>query len=495
MTLSSKPTLERRSILIFTIGNIVVFGGLILLAYLGFYNRYWSDDWCYNSDFKNYGVVKTTGFYFATGEEAQRGTPTDRYSLSLFSGLFYSMGVIGTQALAAITIMIWLASMYWILINISIMLKTDIPKSIIILSAGFLLFFNFYISTDRFQILYWRSGVISYSFAIIFGLITLGLITGQSIREKASVIFNILIGLTAFIAGGFSEIGAVYLFSCMVLILLISWWQKGAKNPSFRKAINPALIALIALILSIIVLVISPSNSRATDINTTTQPLLVPLLSLKSAAGFIVQSLKGAPLPHLIIFSTICALSLFHHISKDDLETINIKSLIFVISAIAIATFLLITAIQAPTTYLYSSQPDPRGQSLSRFTMTIGLGFIAWFVGLIISSRLSKKLMLIPIFFLFVGFGYTIRATNLIYQEFPGFLTRAEQWDARDFAMREAIANGLATMEVPVIDTNGIGTKDIMRSRDIGKWVQTCASTYYGFDSIYGLAPTNSISK
>ena len=357
MTLASKPTLERLLPRIFIIGNILVFAGLILLAYLGFYNRYWSDDWCYNRDFKNYGVVKTTGFYFATGEEAQRGTPTDRYSLSFFSGLFYSMGIIGTQALAAITIMIWLASMYWILMNISIMLKIDIPKSIIILAAGFLLFFNFYISTDRFQILYWRSGVISYSFAIIFGLITLGLITGQAKREKASVIYNFLIGLITFIGGGFSEIGAIFLFSFMVLILLIAWLKKDAKNPSFGKAIKPASIALIALTLSIIVLVISPSNSRATNINTTTQPLLVPLLSLKYATGFIVQSLKDAPLPHLIILSTISALSLIHYISKDDQKTINIKSLIFVISAIAIATFLLITAIQAPTTYLYSSQP------------------------------------------------------------------------------------------------------------------------------------------
>ena len=34
------------------LGILVTFAGLALLAYMGFYNRYWGDDWCYNRDFK-----------------------------------------------------------------------------------------------------------------------------------------------------------------------------------------------------------------------------------------------------------------------------------------------------------------------------------------------------------------------------------------------------------------------------------------------------------
>ncbi len=29
--------------------------GLALLAYIGIYNRFWGDDWCYNFDFKTWG--------------------------------------------------------------------------------------------------------------------------------------------------------------------------------------------------------------------------------------------------------------------------------------------------------------------------------------------------------------------------------------------------------------------------------------------------------
>src|SRR6266540_7500491 len=66
------------------VGNIVVLAGLALLAYLGFYNRYWADDWCYSADARTLGTIPATMQYFGT---AETGYSTNRYSLTFFSAL------------------------------------------------------------------------------------------------------------------------------------------------------------------------------------------------------------------------------------------------------------------------------------------------------------------------------------------------------------------------------------------------------------------------
>lgn len=227
--------------------------GLAYFAYLGFYNRHWSDDWCYNRDFKELGFLKTLGTYAATGEEALRGWSVDRYSMTIFSWVFNLPGVFGTQILASVTIAFWLTTIYWVLSNLAKLNKVDVPKNILLLFSTIILYYTLYISPDRFQILYWRSGVLPYSFSIIFGLILLGLITNQAKVGQASsltVLENInsgglqtrptrgllskptiaLTGIVGVIGGGFSEIGSVFLFGSMTLLFLAAWWSKRAKK-------------------------------------------------------------------------------------------------------------------------------------------------------------------------------------------------------------------------------------------------------------------------
>jgi hypothetical protein len=36
------------------VGIILALAGVGLFAYLGYFNRDWADDWCFNADFKNW---------------------------------------------------------------------------------------------------------------------------------------------------------------------------------------------------------------------------------------------------------------------------------------------------------------------------------------------------------------------------------------------------------------------------------------------------------
>lgn len=174
-------------------------------------------------------------------------------------------------------------------------------------------------------------------------------------------------------------------------------------------------------------------------------------------------------------------------LAHQDSLKIETKQAAWLILITIVISLLVIIAIQAPTHYLYSAQPDPCGQSLARFTMTVGLAFISWALGGIAARHTPPKLILVPVIFLLLGYAYTARAIHITTNEYPGFVQRAQIWDERDRAMREAAAQGITRMEVVAIDTHEIGTKDIMRSKNMPEWTVTCAATYYGMEEIKAL--------
>ncbi len=469
--------------LLINLGVLIAAAGLAYFAYQGYYNRNWSDDWCYNRDFKNLGVLKTIGLYSATGEEAIRGWPLDRYAMTALSGLVYLPGVFGAQTFTAITIVVWLVVIYWVLSNFATLNKTDIPKNMRLLFSGFILYYTLYISPDRFQILYWRSGIIPYSFAIIFGLILLGLITHQALKQTTSKINIALIAVVGLIGGGFSEIGCAFLFGGMTLLLLAAWQSKRLKKEWALNSFFAIQIAWLALLIAFIILIAAPSNApRYNSMQEGPNNLFfVPFLSIRSGIFFIAHSILDLPVPHLILVSFFVALSMLAHADGVKIET---KQAAWLIAIAAIVSTLLIIAIQAPTVYLYSAPPDPRGQSLSRFTMTVALALIAWALGGIAARYASAKLIFVPIFFILLGYAYTARAISVTVKDYPGFVQRAQIWDERDRVLRDAAAQGVTRMEVVVIDTHAIGTKDIMRSQDMDKWTKGCAASYYGMEAI-----------
>ena len=114
------------------ISYCVLLAGLGLFAYIGIYNRYWSDDWCLNRDFKNLGAITAVKTYFYSGDDANRGYSTNRYSATLLSGLFYLPGIFGVQVIALLVIVLCLVGLLWIGLNL-LKISEPIPKA-----AGFL---------------------------------------------------------------------------------------------------------------------------------------------------------------------------------------------------------------------------------------------------------------------------------------------------------------------------------------------------------------------
>ena len=482
--------MERKSAFLATaLVLATIIAGLGLMAYLGFYNRYWSDDWCYERDLKNLGVTQSLGTYFFTGDQAIRGYSTNRYSLTLLTAILYLPGLFGTQILPLLIIGLFIGALYWVLSILS--RRAAIPKSMIFLAAAFFAYYVLYISPQRFQILYWRAGV-HYTAAIITALLILGIILSQiASATKPSRLTYFAAALLGFLGGGLSETACVYMVSGFSLLLVAAWIGKKQGKEWGKKAFPLITLVIVVLLIAMAALILSPSNDRYKEKSDNPIPVfMIPILAPQFAYSFILQSLRSLPLPHFVFTLFFVAFAILVELLSPNKYPVNTRQAgALVLITIAVA-FVLITAIQVPTTYFYSAPPDARGQSLSRFTILAGLAVLGWVIGQFIGkSSPTRWGFILAVMAMITISAYNVRLIYTNYTDLAGFIQRAELWDARDAMIREAVRRGETQIKVPVIDTQDIDTRDIMRSIDMEQWVTNCATEYYGAEAFRAIAP------
>jgi hypothetical protein len=306
---------------------------------------------------------------------------------------------------------------------------------------------------------------------------------------------NYLVAPLAFIAAGLGEISCVFLFSGTTLLLIATWLAGNTpalaggareKQTWAEKSFQTIFVTWLFLLLGMIALIVSPSNVRIENMDVERSSLLtVPFVSLRHALSFIVLSLKGLPLPHMVFIGMMTSLAILS--TDTNASNLTLKRVAVLLAFTTLTTYLLIVAIQAPSAYFYSATPDPRGQSLARFTLLLGLAVMAWIAGMWIAEKISGKwLVIASAIVMLAGFAYTARNIKTIYGELDGFIHRAQIWDERGAIIEEAKARGIMLIEVPAIDTAEIHTRDMFGSTGKG-WTQfseNCGARYYGVDGL-----------
>ncbi len=481
---SEKTKLNQLAVLL---GIGVPLIGLALLAYMGIYNRFWGDDWCYNFDFKTLGIGGTLNTYFMTGPEALRGYANNRYSLTLVSGLLYLTGIFGAKITASLVIASWLIGLTWALSNLSKIFEIK-SKSAVLLGAVTILYFTLYISPQRFQVLYWIAGI-HYSLTISAGIFLLALITSQGTREVRSKAVDYIIVPVAFLAGGFSETGSAFLLGAFSLLLVTVWYLKWKQTAWAVKALPTAAIAFVTLAVALLVLASAPSNAARTDVISAERTELVTaiFLSFRFAFDFILDSIRSLPVPHVMFAAIFFSLPF---LSSSEKRSDLLKTILSAL-AVTVVLWLIISAVQAPSVLFYGAPPDPRGKSLARFTLLVGLAVIAWLFGREVNTRWDNKwVTTAALLAMVVSAAYTARTVTKTYEEVSGFVYRAQKWDERDAHIQQAIREGQTLVEVTVIDMQGLGVQDIMKSKDMnGEWIVSCSSQFYGFEGIKAVQP------
>lgn len=461
-------------------GLVLFLIGLGLFSYLGIYNRYWADDWCYNADFRELGFIGTLkGYTYITTYAS------NRYSLTFFSGVLYFLGVLGVQIMTPLNILFLFTALFWTLVNIKKILNSSTPKTSIALISAIAIYYSIYLTPHLYQSLYWRSGSLPYFAPLVFSVLIFALIMCQSVLEIPSRLVGIVVGLFAFLAGGFSEAGCATLVTALMFYIAFAWVFR--KDPWAKRSLFTAVIALAFSLIAMIVLISSPTTIHRLDLYGKSATLIeLPYLILSFSYDFVKFSFTDMPLPHLAIIGISLSLSyLLYTPGKQPLQT---KTIVLIILLVAIITFVLISASYAPSAYIEKSPPHPRTRIIPRFILTLAIVIVSWVLGSLTRQFFQSMPYLILSAVLFILLSlYSIRTIWIVSQDLLIFKDRASAWDERAMQIQNAKENGLSEVNVFAIDGLPVGGIRDFYAKGSGRpgyWINICAARYYDIGAI-----------
>lgn len=454
--------------------------GLGLYSFLGIFNRYWSDDWCFNSDFKVLGFIGILkGYTYITHYSSER------ISLTLFSALSENFGIFGVQILPFLVILLWCAALFILLINLNTLLKFKLSRLFFAAYSLLIVYFSIYLAPNQFQSLYWRSAVLPYTAPLIGTLFILGLlIYSLNLGKNSRPVLVLIVCLTS-IVGLFSEAGWFFLFSIIGLFSLIFYVAKkiewNALKSNTHQPITIYLVVIgIIIIADLLILVFCPANAQRLLAYPARTPIwLVPFLSLSYAFDFAILSVKGLILPHLVLFTFSFGLAYFSGINI----TIQPRKFLLFFIAVLLAMLFIMTFNQFASVYVEKGPPHPRALIISRFILNLGITTIAAAAGLILPKNSNIIFPMIVLTLLGSTYIYSIRTIVLESRTIPGFIERAKIWDERDSIIRQAVTAGQTTIQVRAIDGAAMDHTKDLREKPGG--INACAAQYYGIQEIY----------
>jgi hypothetical protein len=457
------------------IGLVIFVVGVGLFVYLGLYNRYWADDWCYNADFRNKGFIETVAGY----SYDVTYTPS-RYSVTIFAGLIQAFEVLGVQLMTPLTILFWVAGLVYLFYNISRITGYPLSNTALVLFSSSIVYFSIYLSDHIYQSLYWRTGMLTYTSPMVFLTWIFAFISAQSLREKPSLWLTVLVALLAFLGGGFSEAGTTVMVSTLgIYVPVAAFFAYRYKSPWAMKSLFTAIVALVFALTAMAMLIFAPTTQirKGRYGEPASLPQLLQLL-FNYTYAFFVAAVKNYQ--YLVLFGISSLLGIVWHSSSGrrakPINTLIIAGLVFILAAIFVAASL------APSAYIEKGLPAPRTMIIPRFIIVFAFVLSGWFIGRTL-RELVKASWLEPLalVLLVIAYIYPVYSLNVTAQKVQVYSQRTELWDVRHSAILTAVNNGEERVSALAID--GLPVGGIRDFDPIGKggfWITRCAMDYYG---------------
>jgi hypothetical protein len=463
-----------------------------LAAYIvnGSFMRYIGDDYCYG------GLLKTFGFWKTQSHSYTSSTPYhgNRFSLTLLSGIIGLFPPALHGVLPGLAIVLWLFGCYRVLASGAKILSIQVKQLELLLASTVIVFFSLHNAPDLSQSLYWRSGMLPYLAPLIVNMWMLGFVLKQSQQEQPSRRYVLLLALLAFFSAGFSETAATLQAGFLALVLIGSWilHKRGEKWAS--QAVLHLGVVLIATLLAMLVLILSPANQfRQADLPT--PPGIVSLLSMsvKHAYIFTHATVTKLIISNTSIFTAFLLLA-FHLRSRSSMPS-SIHGIHFASSIILVPllSFFLVICSMAPSAYAQSSYPELRALITARFVLVVGVAIFGVLVGhglgeVFKPSDSNKPQILLVMGALVILVSLSpILSTKDNFAETARYQRWAQHWDARDQEIRETEKLGVKDIEVMQIGSIIPRVGGLSPNPD--HWYNNCAEMYYGMLSISANKP------
>jgi len=477
---------RKKVILYFWIGiPIIAFAiALLVFAYLGTFSRYQADDYCIAAHVRSMGFWKTQTYMYTNWANS--------FTTNFLLSTIVLVGPRILPVLPALVLLFWVFTIYWFISNA----LPSLVHGRAILLAEMLVFFVILEAPERYQTLFWLSGMIPYLLSLVL-LTFLGCITLVMAKHiiKPNLMLYAGMGLASFLIGGFSETTVALQVGVFALALIGVWFAHKKGTP--QRGIILLGIGFVSTLLSMLVLIIAPGNIVR-------QALLPPppgiiklvTLSLRFALDFSRDSLKSLPLPTALSLILPMILTYvgatrqeYYKAPKVD----SVRSILFLLIA-PIIGYLLIVCICAPSVYGESAYPEQRVLVAARYVMVTVTMFEGSLLGILIGNFSSgwnakftqHSIKIVIACFLIPASFYPLRAALLTSAQIPEYRSRAMLLDARDTKIRVAVEQGITNVVVQAVDSTHL----LMElGPNVDLWVNRCAANYYGANSIQATIP------
>lgn len=454
--------------------------GLFVFAYLGIFSRYGADDYCFSRTiFKSDNIIQATSTWYLN--------TSNRYTTMLLVGISEWFGRSAISFLPMLAIFLWLVTLTWTLSHVSRKLKFPYPVLSGFVLASAIIFFSILQAPNRYQSLYWRSGMVTYFTPLIAFSYLTGLILTETWRNKprstASWIAILAwIWLGFFFAGGLSETTLAIQGGALGLSIIAVWFL--AAKDQRKKALPMLTTALIASIIALVVVFTAPANTLRIEAFGPSPALTdVFLYSLIFAWDFIRETFRSLPTPTMM--SLFAALSLGLGLWVEKTPFSSRKTFVLSLIAVPLITYLLIFFSMLPSMYGQHSYPGARSLMATRSIMVTGLLGLGLLIGLglrmqISNQPINKKLSSFTALLLFLSSAYPLYATRqTVMPLISMYSSHAGQWDQRDALIRQAVEQGDTDLVVTQIDTI-----DGVQEYKEHNWVSRCAAEFYGLNTL-----------
>ena len=451
--------------------NLFFFIALAVYAWRGFSSRYWADDYCFGAIYRQQGLFAGTRYFYEN--------TSNRFSAFFLVGLAESVGVAFMPFLPAVMIVLTVVVYVYVFDLAFRLIQFPQKRLSSLLLAQMLTFFMLFTAPNLFQSVFWRSGMVHYYAPLLFlgGVLILlqkGLLHGWK-WGNLLLLFGV-----AFFSAGLSETYAALETGLWALLILVSLiFQRGQER---KPLLLGAGIALLGSLSAMLIMVKAPGNSMRLETLQQAESLgQIVLLSVRYAAGFAYRTLRGFPLPTIVLLAITFIFG--YHLTGHEKPALSDATWLKILLGSLLGGALLLVCVAAPTAYGMQAYPEERAWMLGRFVTTIALILVGFSAG-VRSHRYMDRVVdtcLMSILILMLLSAYPLKAAWNEWQMIPQWQATARAWDERHADILEKVEAGETALIVPAFDSIGSVAE---LTADPYYWVNVCAANYYGIDEI-----------
>lgn len=452
---------------------------LLAHAYLGFYTRYFGDDYCTARVLRDVGFLESQRYWYAGW--------TGRFSFTFAVTFAELIGPAVAQVLPALSLALWVAAGTWAVYQIAEG-RWRHPVRDSLLLAELVVFATLNHIPNIAQSLYWQTGSLTYVAPLILLALFAGLVVRASRRAPEGVAgwpHAVAAFVLTFVAAGFSDVYAVLQVGALAVALAMCLRFLPARQR--RVALRLIAAGLAGALVALVIVALSPGNGVRKESFSPPPTLFSAVrLSLLYSAQFAYVSVMRAPLTTVSMLAGGVLVGSLTQAAAGQPGDRRLWQLLVLLPPVAFGFVLMCSA---PAAYVMATPLPDRAFIVPRFMLVCTIVCWAYLAGTALRRFLlgggraptiqTPALVVLTLLLILSPSAAARRTLALV----PRARANALDWDRADREIRAARGRGEADVTVRASDDLEVGlgaaAPDLNLERDPTSWKNKCAASYY----------------